>query len=133
MPFYEYVAIDKKKSCKQCSEIFEVRQSILDKPIKKCSECGNLIERLISLISGSIYKNRQMNQFSEVKYAKHWIDKDGNKHKVTQADGSVHSPTVSNKRQRTDEEVAIIEKNRSESDRKRRNKESKARLRRRTK
>lgn len=42
MPIYEY-------QCKKCEKIFEELQGFNDKPLKKCSECGGKVERMISL------------------------------------------------------------------------------------
>ena len=97
MPFYEYRATDEKESCSYCICIFEVRQSIKDKPLKKCPECGSKIERLISNTAAFITPGRQANQYSDVKAAKYWRDNNGVRHKVTAADGSRGSPTVSRK------------------------------------
>jgi putative FmdB family regulatory protein len=48
MPTYEYRASDPKHGCTRCREPFEVKQSMRDKPLEKCPECGRAIERLIS-------------------------------------------------------------------------------------
>ena len=50
MPNYRYEAIDKKKSCNLCKEGFEVEQSIKEDPLKKCPDCKNLIERIITSV-----------------------------------------------------------------------------------
>ena len=50
MPTYEY-------ECKACSHRFERFQSITEKPIRKCPECGKLqARRLISAGAGFIFK-----------------------------------------------------------------------------
>jgi len=49
MPTYEY-------ECKNCSHRFEVFQSMSDKPIKKCPECGKEVRRLVSGGVGVIFK-----------------------------------------------------------------------------
>jgi putative FmdB family regulatory protein len=41
MPLYEY-------QCKKCRHRFEKIQKFSDKPIKKCPECGGLVEQVIS-------------------------------------------------------------------------------------
>lgn len=53
MPTYEYRAKDPSRGCAHCQDRFEVRQSMRDKPLKKCPECGGTVERLISLCSVS--------------------------------------------------------------------------------
>lgn len=41
MPLYEY-------QCKRCGHRFEKIQKFSDKPIKKCPECGGVVEQLLS-------------------------------------------------------------------------------------
>lgn len=49
MPTYEY-------ECKTCGHNFEVFQSIMDAPVKKCPECGKGVRRLIGGGTGIIFK-----------------------------------------------------------------------------
>lgn len=49
MPTYEY-------ECSECGHRFEKFQSMTDKPLKKCPECGKKVKRLISSGSGVIFK-----------------------------------------------------------------------------
>ena len=49
MPTYEY-------ECKNCGHRFERRQSMTDRPLKKCPECGRSLRRLIGAGSGIIFK-----------------------------------------------------------------------------
>jgi putative FmdB family regulatory protein len=44
MPIYEY-------KCNKCALEFEVMQRFSDAPIKKCEECGGVVEKMISLSS----------------------------------------------------------------------------------
>ena len=44
MPLYEYL-------CKKCGHRFEKLRMFSDKPIKKCPECGGVVEQLISASS----------------------------------------------------------------------------------
>lgn len=46
MPIYEYQAIE--KGCPHCEEIFEVLERVKDKPLKKCPECGEKVQRILS-------------------------------------------------------------------------------------
>lgn len=124
MPFYEYQAVDVDKSCKHCVDIFEVMHSITSDPLTVCPECNNPIVRLISQISGVIWKGRQANQYNDIKQAKYWRDKDGNKWKVGHGDGSVNSPTVPNRRKRSDEEVSKIVKRQKQAAKRKRNQDS---------
>ena len=102
MPTYEY-------TCEKCG-IIEVFHGITEDPKTICPECGSKITKNITAPTAFIFAGRQVNQYSDVKAAKFWRDADGNKHRVTPADGSTNSPTVSRKRKRTDEEVAHIKK-----------------------
>ncbi|GHU40600.1 FmdB family transcriptional regulator [Spirochaetia bacterium] len=49
MPTYEY-------ECKKCNLRFEVFQSMSDKLVDKCPECGHEVRRLINGGAGVIYK-----------------------------------------------------------------------------
>jgi len=50
MPTYEY-------ECSHCSHGFEALQSMLEKKLKKCPECGkNKLHRLIGSGSGIVFK-----------------------------------------------------------------------------
>jgi putative FmdB family regulatory protein len=49
MPTYQY-------KCKKCDYRFEEFQSITDKPIASCPECGGKVVRLISGGSGFLFK-----------------------------------------------------------------------------
>ena len=42
MPVYEYL-------CGNCAEVIEHQQKITDAPLKACPECGNKVEKLISM------------------------------------------------------------------------------------
>lgn len=48
MPTYEYLTTDPDHSCEHCRAAFELQQSMSDKPLKKCPECGGTVERIIS-------------------------------------------------------------------------------------
>ena len=103
MPIYEY-------SCKKCG-IIEIIHSIKDDAKIVCPQCGKSgLERQISLIAGFIDKNRQGNQYSDILKAKYWVDKNGNKHRVTPSDGNLNSPTVSSKVTVSKEEFAAKRK-----------------------
>lgn len=54
MPVYEYRAKDPEgASCYRCRDAFDYMQSMTDEPLKVCPECGNAVERLISLCTVS--------------------------------------------------------------------------------
>ena len=50
MPTYCYQATDKNKSCTLCREYFEIKQSMADKPLEKCPECGSPVHRIITSV-----------------------------------------------------------------------------------
>lgn len=94
MPFYEYKATEESRSCSYCKSGFEYTQSIREAYLSTCPECGCNIEKLVSLPAAVVIKNREANQYAEVKSAKYWRDKNGVRHKVTAADGHSGSATV---------------------------------------
>lgn len=49
MPTYEY-------ECKKCNRVFDVFQSITDKPLQKCPKCKCPVRRLIGRGAGIIFK-----------------------------------------------------------------------------
>ncbi len=49
MPTYEY-------ECTGCGYLFEVSQSMTDKPLNKCPKCGKKVKRLIGSGAGVIFK-----------------------------------------------------------------------------
>jgi len=49
MPTYEYV-------CGQCSDRFEIFQSIKDAPLTECAKCGGPVKRVFSAGAGIIFK-----------------------------------------------------------------------------
>jgi putative FmdB family regulatory protein len=49
MPTYEY-------ECRRCEHTFEAFQSMTDKPLRKCPECGGRVRRLIGAGAGVIFK-----------------------------------------------------------------------------
>lgn len=49
MPTYEY-------ECRSCGHRFEAFQSITDRPLRKCPECGKGVKRLIGAGAGIIFR-----------------------------------------------------------------------------
>jgi len=49
MPTYEY-------ECGRCAHTFEAFQSMTDKPLLKCPECGGRVRRLIGAGAGILFK-----------------------------------------------------------------------------
>ena len=96
MPFYEYIHTG-DQFCDHCKEGFEVRRSIKADDLLECPNCGTAVKKKIVGGASSITLGREMNQFNDVKHAKYWRDRNGIRHKVTAADGSRSSPTVSKK------------------------------------
>jgi len=48
MPIYEYRAQDPAQACELCRDSFEQLQSISEKPLKACPQCGAPVRRIIS-------------------------------------------------------------------------------------
>lgn len=94
MPFYEYIALSSAESCLRCIEVLEIRQSITEDNLDVCPYCGNSIKKLVSRPGGVVIKNREANQYSDIKNAKYWRDKNGVRHKVESSDGYSGSSTV---------------------------------------
>lgn len=124
MPFYEYIAENVDKSCEECYNVLEVKQSILDDTLTECLHCGQPIRKLISSVGGSITKGKEMNQFNDVKYAKYWRDSNGVRHKVTPQDGRSQSPTISNRNVATEAEIKVRKQVDAAKDKKKRNQKS---------
>ena len=110
MPFYEYRAKKETKSCEHCIDLLELMQSIKDNPATQCPYCGSEIEKLISMPGAFITLGKEMNCYNDVKYAKYWRDKNGVRHKVTAADGSSNSPTVSRRVTNSPETIEKLKK-----------------------
>ena len=51
MPTYEYRARNTGEGCDRCRERFEVQQSMKDDPLETCPQCGQPVDRIISLCS----------------------------------------------------------------------------------
>ena len=66
--------------------------------------------RLVSLPAAFLVLHKQMNQYNDVKCAKYWRDRDGNRHKVQPGDGHSKAGTVTSRRKRSDDEVKMIKK-----------------------
>jgi len=87
MPTYDY-------ECERCG-LIEIVHSIMDDAWEICPNCEGSIIRLISSGGAVIMKNREANQYDDIRQAKFWRDKNGIRHKVTPADGYSKAPTVS--------------------------------------
>ena len=48
MPIYEYQALDPERGCEKCARVFEAIQSIREKPLRTCPECGARVRKFIS-------------------------------------------------------------------------------------
>lgn len=97
MPFYDY-------KCEKCG-VVEIFHGMMDDNYTICPECNN--EGLIKIISSGgavIIAGREANQYSDIKAAKYWRDKNGVRHRVRASDGYSTSSTV--KRQTVSPEEA---------------------------
>ena len=48
MPIYEYEAVSSEASCDRCRHGFETVQSLREKPLEHCSDCGAAVKRVLS-------------------------------------------------------------------------------------
>ena len=48
MPIYEYHAKIPKEGCAMCREVFEYIQSVDEKPLSHCPNCGKKVKKIIS-------------------------------------------------------------------------------------
>jgi putative FmdB family regulatory protein len=48
MPIYEYQAINARRACPKCREVFEMLQGLSESPLSKCPECGEKVKKIIS-------------------------------------------------------------------------------------
>lgn len=117
MPTYDY-------KCEKCG-IIEIFHQMSEHDKTVCPECNTKgLEKQIGSGSGFIMKNKQANQYNDIRKARYWRDHNGVRHKVTDADGYSHSPTPSSKQTKSPEEVAAIKRNARAMEKKRREKES---------
>jgi len=87
-----------------------------------CPECNNCgLVKLISVGGGIIIAGREANQYSDIKVAKYWRDKNGVRHRVTSADGYSTSGTVNNQTSTSKEVKDRIKKDRKKDQQKRMN------------
>ena len=57
MPIYEYQALNRKKSCSHCREIFEIIRGCKEQPITKCPECRQPVKKIISWCRSTMGSN----------------------------------------------------------------------------
>lgn len=87
MPTYDY-------KCQHCG-VIEIFHGMLEDTKTICPQCnGEGIEKMISSGGGVIVAGREANQYSDIKHARYWRDKNGVRHPVTSADGYTGSATV---------------------------------------
>jgi putative FmdB family regulatory protein len=67
MPIYEYEFTNSSKGCPKCRQRFEIIQSVEDKPLSKCPECGGKIKKVISWCRAAVIETRQDHQIVEKK------------------------------------------------------------------
>jgi len=90
IPTYEY-------NCVNCGNI-EIFHGINDDNKTICPQCNHEgLEKLVTSCGAIIIAGREANQYADIKQAKYWRDKNGIKHRVTDADGHTGSATVTKK------------------------------------
>ena len=82
MPIYEYE--HQEKPCK-LGKVFDLRQSVTDKPLKTCPHCGQPVQKIVSRINISCPKSdRELRDLGFTKLVKR---DDGVYENVTARDG----------------------------------------------
>ncbi len=51
MPIYVYQVSDGEKGCRKCASSFELIQSLREKPLEKCPDCGAPVRRVPAPVS----------------------------------------------------------------------------------
>ena len=82
MPIYEYEHIE--KSCNK-GKVFEIKQSINDKPLSKCPECNGPIKKIMSL--GNISTPKSNSELRDLGFTKLVKQDDGVYENVTARNG----------------------------------------------
>jgi putative FmdB family regulatory protein len=82
MPIYEYQHL--KGTCPR-GEVFEVEQSIHDKPLKRCPDCGEPVRKVVSRINISTPKTNS--ELRDLGFTKLVRRDDGVYENVTARDG----------------------------------------------
>ena len=82
MPIYEYEHIE--KPCSK-GKVFEIKQSIKDKPLRKCPECSKPIQKIMSL--GNISTPKGNSELRDLGFTKLVKRDDGVYENVTARDG----------------------------------------------
>jgi putative FmdB family regulatory protein len=82
MPIYEYEHIE--KSCNR-GKVFEIKQSINDKPLIKCPECNGPIHKIMSL--GNISTPKSNSELRDLGFTKLVKRDDGVYENVTARNG----------------------------------------------
>jgi putative FmdB family regulatory protein len=59
MPIYEYQSLNSDESCPTCRYGFEIMQSINEKPLKQCPDCGKAVKKLISWCRAAIVEQSE--------------------------------------------------------------------------
>ena len=59
MPIYEYQSINPDNPCAKCRDRFEVIQTIDEKPISSCPECGGKVKKIISWCHSAIMETSE--------------------------------------------------------------------------
>lgn len=52
MPIYQYKSSETDKSCEHCKNGFETMQGMKDKPLTRCPQCSQAVQKVPTLCSG---------------------------------------------------------------------------------
>ncbi len=114
IPTYDY-------KCNDCG-VIEISHGMTEDNRTVCPECNEIgLVKLISAGAGIIIAGREANQYNDIKAARYWRDKNGERHPVTAADGYSTSSTVNKQTALASEVKAKTQKDRKEEKKKRMN------------
>jgi putative FmdB family regulatory protein len=112
IPTYDY-------KCESCG-VIEIFHGMKEDDKNVCPKCDCPgLEKLISAGGAVLIGGREANQYADIKHARYWRDKNGIRHRVTDADGYTTSGTV-NKQTATPEQIKERKKADAQEDKKKR-------------
>jgi putative FmdB family regulatory protein len=77
MPIYEYEALYPDRGCALCGTGFEIIQSLSERPLSTCPDCGGPVRKLVSLCRAAVMETspehaRVQRQISDYEKAGMW-------------------------------------------------------------
>lgn len=59
MPIYEYQSIEPEEGCHHCRNVFEVIQTVSERPIRRCPACGKAVRKLVSRCRAAVMESSE--------------------------------------------------------------------------